>query len=513
MLSTPFFTIITATRSAAAILPRLLDSLAAQTCRDFELVVQDGASRDNTVAVLESYRERIPAVSLVSEPDTGIYDAWNKALARAQGEWLLFLGADDCLYTPDVLTKAWEQLAEANPNRQAPDALLFAAGGVVVSSSSGIPLRYVSGKADGALESLKAAVMPTHFPGLFLRRSLFTDSCFDSYLRIAGDFAFLCKKWTSDSQGMRLPFLVTDARAGGISDRPGHAALCFKETTDAAERYFHNVWTPKRCLQYFRVCVVSLLYAYIPSFAERLQRVYRLLLKKPVLRIFSAKSNPDSFPPFSPMTVPIFIIVHNRLSCLEKLVSWLERNNFTNITIVDNHSSYPPLLAYLEASSHRVARLEENLGHLAVWNCGLFTETLAQEYYVVTDPDVLPEEQCPEDSIMRFYNSLMDYPYITKCGFSLRIDDIPAACPSREAVLAMESAYWKKPVPDGRGYFAPIDTTFALYRPGIYPDAPKWFSGIRLAPPYSARRLSWYENTVNASEESLFYQNSIKPHS
>ncbi|MDR3362753.1 MAG: glycosyltransferase [Desulfovibrio sp.] len=78
----PFFTIITATRNAAATLPRLLDFLACQTCRDFELVIQDGASTDGTVGLAEAYRDLLPALSLDSAPDRGIYDAWNKALGR-----------------------------------------------------------------------------------------------------------------------------------------------------------------------------------------------------------------------------------------------------------------------------------------------------------------------------------------------------------------------------------------------------------------------------------------------
>ena len=85
-------TIITATYNATATLPRLLESLATQTCQDFELIIQDGASKDDTVAVAESYRHRLPALSLASEPDTGIYDAWNKALSRVRGEWVLVFG-------------------------------------------------------------------------------------------------------------------------------------------------------------------------------------------------------------------------------------------------------------------------------------------------------------------------------------------------------------------------------------------------------------------------------------
>ena len=58
----PFFSVITSTYNAAATLPRLLDSLSAQTCRDFNWIVQDGASTDATMEIVEHYRPRLPAV-------------------------------------------------------------------------------------------------------------------------------------------------------------------------------------------------------------------------------------------------------------------------------------------------------------------------------------------------------------------------------------------------------------------------------------------------------------------
>ncbi|MDR0467100.1 MAG: glycosyltransferase, partial [Deltaproteobacteria bacterium] len=83
----PFFSVITATRNAGATLPRLLESLASQTCRDFELIIQDGASTDDTLAIVEAWRERLPALSPASGPDMGVSDAWNRALPRIRGQW------------------------------------------------------------------------------------------------------------------------------------------------------------------------------------------------------------------------------------------------------------------------------------------------------------------------------------------------------------------------------------------------------------------------------------------
>ena len=82
-------------RNGAETIQRCLDSVLAQQAGLAEIVVVDGASTDGTVAILERNAKRLASWS--SEPDRGICDAWNKALARVRGEWVLFLGADDRL--------------------------------------------------------------------------------------------------------------------------------------------------------------------------------------------------------------------------------------------------------------------------------------------------------------------------------------------------------------------------------------------------------------------------------
>ena len=72
--------------------------------------------------------------------------------------------------------------------------------------------------------------------------------------------------------------------------------------------------------------------------------------------------------------VPVFVICFNRLDYLRRLVSWLERSGFQNIILVDNASDYPPLEEYLSASPHRVEIMEENLGHLVVWESHRFDD-------------------------------------------------------------------------------------------------------------------------------------------
>lgn len=92
---TPSITVVTVTHNAALVLSGLIDSLRAQTDRNFEWIIVDGASTDDTVALVQSAADVVS--KWISEPDCGIYDAINKAVRLASGEFYLVCGADDRL--------------------------------------------------------------------------------------------------------------------------------------------------------------------------------------------------------------------------------------------------------------------------------------------------------------------------------------------------------------------------------------------------------------------------------
>lgn len=89
-----------------------LGSIAGQTCQDLEVVIQDGGSKDQTISTAQSFQDRLPGLCIYREDDEGIYDAMNKALEKATGEWVLFLGSDDRIHTKEVL-KQLEPILDA----------------------------------------------------------------------------------------------------------------------------------------------------------------------------------------------------------------------------------------------------------------------------------------------------------------------------------------------------------------------------------------------------------------
>ena len=95
------YSIIIPTYNSAKVIKHCLDSIIEQTYKDYEILVMDGCSKDETVQIVLSYKDN--RIKVYSKPDKGIYDAMNKGIDIAMGDWLLFLGSDDYLYKDDVL--------------------------------------------------------------------------------------------------------------------------------------------------------------------------------------------------------------------------------------------------------------------------------------------------------------------------------------------------------------------------------------------------------------------------
>lgn len=94
--------IITINRNNAGGLDKTIQSVASQTYKDFEYIVVDGASTDGSVDVIKKYESQFAHLKWVSEPDTGIYNAMNKGIRMAAGEYIQILNSADCLAAPDV---------------------------------------------------------------------------------------------------------------------------------------------------------------------------------------------------------------------------------------------------------------------------------------------------------------------------------------------------------------------------------------------------------------------------
>lgn len=218
-------------------------------------------------------------------------------------------------------------------------------------------------------------------------------------------------------------------------------------------------------------------------------------------RFFSKLNNFIRGPIIEINKFPVIINNYNRLDCLKKQINWLESINMNNIFIIDNNSSYPKLIAYYKSLKYPVFVLNKNIGFLALWKTVIF-QLFKNDYYIYTDPDILPIEQCPKDVIYFFFSLLQKYPDVDKVGFGLKIDDLSSNHILKNQVFEWEKKYWEHEI-EPSVFKAPIDTTFALYRPGVKGGSE--LPAIRTGGKYIARHLTWYLDHEDISQEDLQY--------
>ena len=226
--SPPAITVVIAVRNAVASIESALRSVIDQHTSNHELIVIDGGSTDGTLSVLERLSGSIRYWS--SEPDGGIYDAWNKALLQATGDWVYFLGADDRLREPDVLHRAASALATVPPHVTIAYASVEVMDGDSVVATVGAPWADVRA-------GLRNGMVFDH-GGTFHRRSMLDRyGGFDPTFRIAGDYELIVRA-AAESAPMFIPNLVVAHVAlGGASSDPRHDGTREREKHRARRRH------------------------------------------------------------------------------------------------------------------------------------------------------------------------------------------------------------------------------------------------------------------------------------
>ena len=237
----PFLSIIIATYNAGKELEHTLQSLSSLSTASYEVHIQDGLSQDNTLALCESYKSRLP-LRIVSGADKGIYDAWNKALDCVQGKWLLFLGAGDKI-DGVVLQTQLNNLAFLD------STVDFFANPIVLHREDGTIFETVS-PSHQPHENLAQGMCLPH-PGLFHRTSVVRTAQFDSSLRIAGDYDFVCRTVRKNNIVFGdIPAI--SMLAGGVSASMESMYASEKELFALSRKYFPRTFPWKPTLRLLR---------------------------------------------------------------------------------------------------------------------------------------------------------------------------------------------------------------------------------------------------------------------
>jgi glycosyltransferase involved in cell wall biosynthesis len=224
----PLITIIVAVFNGKATLQQCIDSVAQQTYPNRELIIIDGGSNDGTADLLKANQDKLSY--WISERDRGIYNAWNKGLAQAQGEWICFLGADDYLWDDTVLEQMALQLEAL------PENIRVAYGKIMlISADRSLPPHPVGEPWDQIKDFFQQFMCIPHV-GTMHRRTLFErHGKFDESFRIAGDYEMLLRELAT-CDAVFFPGITTAAqRLGGISSD----AVNYLAT-------LHEVWRAQR---------------------------------------------------------------------------------------------------------------------------------------------------------------------------------------------------------------------------------------------------------------------------
>ena len=208
----PLFSIITTCRNAADCISGTIESVLSQDHRDFEYIVMDGASDDDTANIARSYTEAFEKAGIdyavYIEIDHGIYEGMNNALAHANGDYVNFMNADDRLADSHTLTEIAGVITAANSDGGQAPGIFY---GDCAAVEFGQTYRFI--KDISVIEKK----MPFSHQSVFASRELLTRFPFDESNRIASDYGFLLDAYTNGVRFYDLGIRVCRVTLDGLS--------------------------------------------------------------------------------------------------------------------------------------------------------------------------------------------------------------------------------------------------------------------------------------------------------
>lgn len=200
------YSIITVNFNNKEGLRQTIESVIHQTFQDFEFIVIDGGSTDGSADVLKEYDDQI--TYWISEKDNGIYNAMNKGIAKATGDYLNFMNSGDCFYTSDVLENVANYESDAD---------------FIV----GKDYHYNKKTQKGHASVQPPRTTMIHFfmatldhQSSFIKRELFDDSLYDESYRLVSDWIFYTEKIVKENKKVQfIPDIISRREEGGLSEQ------------------------------------------------------------------------------------------------------------------------------------------------------------------------------------------------------------------------------------------------------------------------------------------------------
>ena len=243
----PKFSIITITFNAAAVIGPTLQSVMAQTYTNYEYLLIDGGSKDDTVAKAKA--SGIEFAHIVSEPDNGLYDAMNKGIALATGDYLCFLNAGDAFYTPETL----QTIANAAMAEETLPDVLYGETAEVDDERNFVRMRRLQAPKELTWHSFKNGMMVCH-QAFYAKREI--APMYDLKYRLSADVDWCIKVMKQSKKLVNVNATVINYLQNGLSLQ--HHRTSLKE----------------------RFWIMSKHYGFLPTLGRHLWFVIRAVIKR-----------------------------------------------------------------------------------------------------------------------------------------------------------------------------------------------------------------------------------------
>ena len=234
----PLFSIITVTYNAASTLPATLASVKEQSCKQYEYIVMDGLSKDNTVELAKA--ADIPNARIFSSSDKGLYDAMNKAIDEATGDYLIFLNAGDAFHAPDTL----QTIADAIVANGRPD-IVYGQTQLVNANRQRIGDRHLIAPEELTFKSFAQGMLVCHQAFIASRKIV---QHYDLQYRFSADYEWCLRCLKQSSKNVYVPHTIIDYLSEGLTTANRKASL--KERFNIMCHYYGTIPTIVRHLKF-----------------------------------------------------------------------------------------------------------------------------------------------------------------------------------------------------------------------------------------------------------------------
>ena len=267
----PLVSIITVCLNSEKHLEQTIQSVLGQTYDNIEYIIIDGGSTDKTLDIIKKYEERINY--WVSEPDKGIYDAMNKGIIFAKGEWVGIINSDDW-YAPDTVRRVVIAATEK------PETGVFFGNLIICQTKNG---RVTYHQRKNRINFFPLAVSSVH-PTCFITRSVYKQFRFNPVFRFSGDYDLISRLYSGGIQFSHIDRTLAYFRSGGVSSQG-----FYRQIIEDYRIYSRHYFLKASQLWFHKTNKFILLNLY-PHFPEAFKNKYRTCKKK-----FRIRTNQSSY--------------------------------------------------------------------------------------------------------------------------------------------------------------------------------------------------------------------------